>query len=296
MNHSITESRNEATMHLDEMTIQQSLEIMNTEDQKVPQQIRDVLPELAKVIQVTTEQFKQGGRIIYMGAGTSGRLGVLDAAECVPTFNTSTDEVIGLIAGGQRAMTVAVEGAEDSESLAHEDLKHIHLNEKDVVIGIAASGSTPYVMGGLKYATVTDAHTVAISCNTNTKISQLAQYAIEVNVGPEVLTGSTRLKSGTAQKLILNMISTITMVGVGKVYDNLMVDVKATNQKLVDRSIRMIQDICDISYEQSHQLYDSADHNLKVAVVMHLCSINKTEALTRLRNNDDIIKKAIREE
>lgn len=293
MNNSMTEARNEATMHLDEMSIIQALETMNAEDQKVPQQIHDILPKLAEVIKVTTEQFKQGGRIIYIGAGTSGRLGVLDAAECVPTFNTSTNEVIGLIAGGQRAMTVAVEGAEDSESLAREDLKHIHLNEKDVVIGIAASGSTPYVMDGLKCATEIGAHTVAISCNTNTKISDLAQYPIEVNVGPEVLTGSTRLKSGTAQKLILNMISTITMVGVGKVYDNLMVDVKATNQKLIDRSIRIIQDICDISYDQAQSLYESADQNLKVAVVMHLCDINKSEAVTRLNDNNHIIKKAI---
>ncbi|MFD3221046.1 N-acetylmuramic acid 6-phosphate etherase [Staphylococcus saprophyticus] len=293
MNNSMTEARNEATMHLDEMSIIQALETMNAEDQKVPQQIHDILPKLAEVIKVTTEQFKQGGRIIYIGAGTSGRLGVLDAAECVPTFNTSTNEVIGLIAGGQRAMTVAVEGAEDSESLAREDLKHIHLNEKDVVIGIAASGSTPYVMGGLKCATEIGAHTVAISCNTNTKISDLAQYPIEVNIGPEVLTGSTRLKSGTAQKLILNMISTITMVGVGKVYDNLMVDVKATNQKLIDRSIRIIQDICDISYNQAQSLYESADQNLKVAVVMHLCDINKSEAVTRLNDNNHIIKKAI---
>ncbi|MBF0811534.1 N-acetylmuramic acid 6-phosphate etherase [Staphylococcus xylosus] len=295
MNKSITESRNEATMHLDEMTIQQALETMNAEDQKVPEQIKVILPELTKVIEITTHQFKQGGRIIYMGAGTSGRLGVLDAAECVPTFNTNTNEVIGLIAGGQRAMTVAVEGAEDDEILAHEDLKHIHLCEKDVVIGIAASGSTPYVKGGLKFANKVGAYTVAISCNVDTQISKLAQFPIEVNVGPEVLTGSTRLKSGTAQKLILNMISTITMVGVGKVYDNLMVDVKATNQKLIDRSIRIIQDICDTSYEQSQILYEEAEQNLKVAVVMHLCNISKEEALRRLQENDNIIKQAIKD-
>lgn len=295
MNKSITESRNEATMHLDEMTIQQALETMNAEDQKVAEQIKVILPELTKVIEITTQQFKQGGRIIYMGAGTSGRLGVLDAAECVPTFNTDTNEVIGLIAGGQRAMTVAVEGAEDDEALAQEDLQHIHVSEKDVVIGIAASGSTPYVKGGLKYATQIGSYTVAISCNVNTQISKLAQFPIEVNVGPEVLTGSTRLKSGTAQKLILNMISTITMVGVGKVYDNLMVDVKATNQKLIDRSIRIIQDICDISYEKSQKLYKDSDQNLKVAVVMHLCNISKSEASKRLQRNDNIIKKAIKD-
>lgn len=294
MSNLITESRNEATMHLDEMSIQQALETMNEEDQKVPQQIKQILPDLAKVIEVTTKQFKKGGRIIYMGAGTSGRLGVLDAAECVPTFNTTPDEFIGLIAGGQPAMTVAVEGAEDSESLAHDDLKHIDLTDNDVVIGIAASGTTPYVKGGLKYATEAGAHTVAISCNVDTEISKLAEFPVEVNVGPEVLTGSTRLKSGTAQKLILNMISTITMVGVGKVYGNLMVDVKATNHKLVDRSVRIIQDICDIPYKEAQKLYNDADQNLKQAVVMYLCDISKAEAETKLRQNDNIIKQAIK--
>ncbi|KRG08148.1 N-acetylmuramic acid 6-phosphate etherase [Staphylococcus sp. NAM3COL9] len=294
MNNLITESRNEATMHLDEMSIQQALETMNEEDQKVPQQIKQILPDLAEIIEVTTKQFKKGGRIIYMGAGTSGRLGVLDASECVPTFNTTPDEFIGLIAGGQPAMTVAVEGAEDSESLAHDDLKHIDLTDNDVVIGIAASGTTPYVKGGLKYATEIGTHTVAISCNVDTEISKLAEFPIEVNVGPEVLTGSTRLKSGTAQKLILNMISTITMVGVGKVYGNLMVDVKATNDKLVDRSVRIIQDICDISYEQAQNLYNDADQNLKQAVVMYLCDVSKAEAETKLRQNDSIIKQAIK--
>ncbi|WP_436860353.1 N-acetylmuramic acid 6-phosphate etherase [Staphylococcus caeli] len=293
MNNSITEARNEATMHLDEMTILEALETMNAEDQKVPQQIKSILPQLANVIQMTTHQFKLGGRIFYIGAGTSGRLGVLDAAECVPTFNTSPDEIIGLIAGGQKAMTVAVEGAEDSESLAQNDLAQLHLNHNDVVIGIAASGRTPYVKGGLKYATSIGAQTVAISCNTHTEISKLAQHPIEVNVGPEVLTGSTRLKSGTAQKLILNMISTLTMVGVGKVYGNLMVDVKATNEKLVDRSIRIIQDICDATYTEAEQLYHAADQNLKVAVVMHICNIDKSEAITRLAENGNIIKKAI---
>ncbi|SCS70635.1 N-acetylmuramic acid 6-phosphate etherase [Staphylococcus caeli] len=293
MNNSITEARNDATMQLDEMTILEALETMNAEDQKVPQQIKSILPQLADVIHMTTKQFNLGGRIVYIGAGTSGRLGVLDAAECVPTFNTTPDEIIGLIAGGQKAMTVAVEGAEDSESLAQSDLAQLHLNHNDVVIGIAASGRTPYVKGGLKYATSVDAHTVSISCNTHTEISQLAQYPIEVNVGPEVLTGSTRLKSGTAQKLILNMISTLTMVGVGKVYGNLMVDVKASNEKLVDRSIRIIQDICDTTFTEAQQLYNAADQNLKVAVVMHICNIGKSEAVTRLNDNDNIIKKAI---
>ncbi|OEL04169.1 N-acetylmuramic acid 6-phosphate etherase [Staphylococcus casei] len=295
MNHLITESRNENTMQLDEMTIHQALETMNNEDQKVPQQIKQVLPELTRVIEITTHQFKNGGRIIYMGAGTSGRLGVLDAAECVPTFNTTPNDFIGLIAGGQRAMTVAVEGAEDSQTLAETDLSHINLTDKDVVIGLAASGSTPYVKAGLTYANELGSHTVAISCNVGSEIGKIAQIPIEVNVGPEVLTGSTRLKSGTAQKLILNMISTITMVGVGKVYGNLMVDVKASNDKLIDRSIRIIQDICDMPYEAAQELYTDADKNIKTAVVMYLCDISKIEAETKLRQNDYIIKQAIKD-
>lgn len=296
MKHLTTETRNEATMHLDEMSIQQALETMNQEDQHVSQCINTALPQIAKVIEVTTTQFKNGGRIIYIGAGTSGRLGVLDAAECVPTFNTDPGDVIGIIAGGSRAMTEAVEGAEDDEMLAQTNLKQIELNNKDVVIGISASGRTPFVKGGLNYAKDLGAHTVSIACNTNTEISEIAEFPIEVAVGPEVLTGSTRLKAGTTQKLILNMISTLTMVGVGKVYDNLMIDVKATNQKLVDRSIRIIQDICDITYEQAHQLYESAHSDVKVAVVMHLCDINREAAQERLKRNNNIVKQAIKDQ
>ncbi|WP_251517833.1 MULTISPECIES: N-acetylmuramic acid 6-phosphate etherase [Staphylococcus] len=296
MKHLTTETRNEATMHLDEMSIQQALKTMNQEDQRVSQAINTALPQIAKVIEVTTTQFKNGGRIIYIGAGTSGRLGVLDAAECVPTFNTDPGDVIGIIAGGSRAMTEAVEGAEDDEMLAQTNLKEIELNNKDVVIGISASGRTPFVKGGLYYAKHLGAHTVSIACNTNTEISESAEFPIEVAVGPEVLTGSTRLKAGTAQKLILNMISTLTMVGVGKVYDNLMIDVKATNQKLVDRSIRIIQDICDITYEQAQKLYETARSDVKVAVVMHLCDINREAAQERLKRNNNIVKQAIKDQ
>ncbi|MEZ2112974.1 N-acetylmuramic acid 6-phosphate etherase, partial [Staphylococcus aureus] len=222
-------------------------------------------------------------------------LGVLDAAECVPTFNTDPHEIIGIIAGGQHAMTMAVEGAEDHKKLAEEDLKNIDLTSKDVVIGIAASGKTPYVIGGLTFANTIGATTVSISCNEHAVISEIAQYPVEVKVGPEVLTGSTRLKSGTAQKLILNMISTITMVGVGKVYDNLMIDVKATNQKLIDRSVRIIQEICAITYDEAMALYQVSEHDVKVATVMGMCGISKEEATRRLLNNGDIVKRAIRD-
>ncbi|EOG5824742.1 N-acetylmuramic acid 6-phosphate etherase [Staphylococcus aureus] len=295
MENSTTEARNEATMHLDEMTVEEALITMNKEDQQVPLAVRKAIPQLTKVIKKTIAQYKKGGRLIYIGAGTSGRLGVLDAAECVPTFNTDPHEIIGIIAGGQHAMTMAVEGAEDHKKLAEEDLKNIDLTSKDVVIGIAASGKTPYVIGGLTFANTIGATTVSISCNEHAVISEIAQYPVEVKVGPEVLTGSTRLKSGTAQKLILNMISTITMVGVGKVYDNLMIDVKATNQKLIDRSVRIIQEICAITYDEAMALYKVSEHDVKVATVMGMCGISKEEATRRLLNNGDIVKRAIRD-
>ena len=293
MNHLTTENRNEATMHLDEMSIKDALTIMNEEDQRVPQAITQVIPMLSQIINLTATQFNLGGRLIYMGAGTSGRLGVLDAAECVPTFNTDPTEIIGLIAGGEKAMTTAIEGSEDNEALGATDLKNLTLTSKDVVIGVAASGRTPYVIGGLQYAQSIGAQTVAISCNTGSKISKYADYPLEVNVGPEVLTGSTRLKSGTAQKLILNMISTITMVRCGKVYDNLMIDVRPTNEKLVQRAIGIIQDVCDINTAQAQQLYDKANQNLKVAVVMYLCDVDKSMAEAKLNAHNGVIKQAI---
>ncbi|MGD3155270.1 N-acetylmuramic acid 6-phosphate etherase [Staphylococcus warneri] len=294
MNHLTTESRNTETMHLDEMSIQEALKAMNDEDQFVPKAIEPIIPELTKVIKEAISKFKQHGRLIYIGAGTSGRLGVLDAAECVPTFNTSPDEVIGIIAGGSKAMTEAVEGAEDNEEQGKDDLKAIQLSKKDIVIGISASGRTPYVKAALAFANEVGAVSVSLSCNTNSEMSKLSQYALEVHVGPEVLTGSTRLKSGTAQKLILNMISTMTMIGVGKVYDNLMVDLKPTNQKLIQRSIRIIKDICDLNDEEAKLLYEKADQNIKTAVVMYLCDTTKDDAQNKLLKHNGVIKQAIK--
>ncbi|MFB2004197.1 N-acetylmuramic acid 6-phosphate etherase [Staphylococcus aureus] len=294
MNHLTTESRNTETMHIDEMSIQEALKAMNDEDQFVPKAIEPIIPELTKVIKEAISKFKQHGRLIYIGAGTSGRLGVLDAAECVPTFNTSPDEVIGIIAGGSKAMTEAVEGAEDNEEQGKDDLKAIQLSKKDIVIGISASGRTPYVKAALAFANEIGAVSVSLSCNTNSEMSKLSQYALEVPVGPEVLTGSTRLKSGTAQKLILNMISTMTMIGVGKVYDNLMVDLKPTNQKLIQRSIRIIKDICDLNDEEAKLLYEKADQNIKTAVVMYLCDTTKDDAQNKLLKHNGVIKQAIK--
>lgn len=293
MNRLTTESRNTQTMHLDEMSILEALKTINHEDQTVPKAIEHVLPELSQVINCAVHRFKNGGRIIYIGAGTSGRLGVLDAAECVPTFNTHPDEVVGIIAGGSKAMTLAVEGAEDDIDQGAQDLKDVQLNDKDIVIGISASGRTPYVKGALTYANEIQADTVALSCNTNSEISTYANHILEVSVGPEVLTGSTRLKSGTAQKLVLNMISTMTMIGVGKVYDNLMVDLRPTNKKLVYRSIRIIQDICDLNTQDAQMLYEEAGQQIKVAVVMYLCSTTKEDAEVRLQQSNGVIKQAI---
>ena len=281
-------------MHLDEMSIQEALITMNDEDQFVPKAIEPIIPELTKVIKEAISKFKQHGRLIYIGAGTSGRLGVLDAAECVPTFNTSPDEVIGIIAGGSKAMTEAVEGAEDNEEQGKDDLKAIQLSKKDIVIGISASGRTPYDKAALAFANEVGAVSVSLSCNTNSEMSKLSQYALEVPVGPEVLTGSTRLKSGTAQKLILNMISTMTMIGVGKVYDNLMVDLKPTNQKLIQRSIRIIKDICDLHDEEAKLLYEKADQNIKTAVMMYLCDTTKDDAQNKLLKHNGVIKQAIK--
>ena len=228
-----------------------------------------------------------------MGAGTSGRLGVLDAAECVPTFGVPATQVIGLIAGGDKAMTVAVEGAEDSLELGRQDLIDLKLNENDLVLGIAASGRTPYVIGALDYAKKIGAKTASLSCNLNAEISKHAEFPIEVNCGPEFLTGSTRLKSGTAQKLILNMISTISMIGIGKVYNNLMVDVKPTNEKLVERSKRIIMQATDCTYEEAEEKFIEADQDVKLAIVMLLTDCAAEEGKTKLVRANGFVKNTL---
>ena len=288
-----TERRNQETMNLDQLTVKEALIKMNQEDQKVAVAVEEALPKIEPVVTAIINSFNQGGRLIYMGAGTSGRLGVLDAAECVPTFGVEPEMVQGLIAGGQAAMTVAVEGAEDSKELGQEDLVKIELTNKDVVVGIAASGRTPYVIGGLKYADSIGAITASISCNKDAEISKYAQFPIEVDAGPEFLTGSTRLKSGTAQKLILNMLSTISMIGIGKVYNNLMVDVKPTNEKLVERSKRIIMEATSCDYNTAEKYFVAADENVKLAIVMLLTNSSKTEAAEKLIAGNHFIKNTI---
>lgn len=286
-----TERQNPQTLHLDELSIHEACRLMNEEDAQVAKAVGEELTSIEKVIEKVIEAFRKGGRLIYIGAGTSGRLGVLDAAECVPTFGVEPTMVVGLIAGGQKAMLTAVEGAEDSLDLAEEELRQIQLAKNDVVIGIAASGRTPYVIGGLRYAQDVGAVTCSLSCNKEALISKEAQLAIEVDCGPEFLTGSTRLKAGTAQKLILNMISTISMIGIGKVYGNLMVDVQPTNQKLVERAKRIIMSATEVSYEIAEEFYEKADHNVKAAIVMILTGSSRKKALEKLQAADGFIRK-----
>lgn len=294
INQLTTEKRNPNTMHLDQMSVGQVLALMNKEDQQVPEAIAEVLGQIEAAVETIIQSLKAGGRLIYFGAGTSGRLGVLDAAECVPTFGVSPDLVVGLIAGGDKAMVEAVEGAEDSLTLAEEDFKKLNLNANDTVVGIAASGRTPYVIGGLQYAQSIGAKTVSIACNQQAKISRFAQIPIEVDCGPEVLTGSTRLKAGTAQKLILNMLSTVSMIGIGKVYQNLMVDVQATNEKLAERSKRIIMAATECTYEDAARYFEAANQNVKVAIVMILTNLDATEASQKINAANGFVNQVIK--
>lgn len=288
-----TEKRNQETMRLDEMSTIEILETMNREDQKVPLAIADEMAQIAQAVKAVIGSFKAGGRLIYLGAGTSGRLGVLDAVECGPTFGISPEVVMGFLAGGMKAFSEAVEGAEDSLEMGKKDLESVALTEKDTVIGIAASGRTPYVIGALQYANESGAKTVAISCNKGAETSRYAQIAIEIETGPEVLTGSTRLKAGTAQKLVLNMISTASMIGIGKVYGNLMVDVRATNIKLIERSKKIIMDSAQVDYGTAQLYYEKADGQVKVAIVMILLGCTKEEAEAKLASAGGFVRKAV---
>lgn len=288
-----TEKRNDSTKNLDRLSIEEAVNMMNQEDSQVITAIKQKTGQITAVIEQVVHSLKEGGRVFYFGAGTSGRLGILDAAECVPTFSTDPELVQGIIAGGESAMTVAVEGAEDSLTLAEEDFKERHLTDKDIVIGISASGRTPYVIGGLKYAATIGATTASISCNEHSEISQFASYPIEVSPGPEVLTGSTRLKAGTTQKLILNMISTISMVHFGKVYGNLMVDVKPTNEKLVERAKNIIMEATGASREVATKYFEDSDQQVKLAIIRILTKTSKEEGQQLLDSNDGFIRKAV---
>lgn len=288
-----TELRNEKTAHLDQMAIMDLLKVMNEEDAQVPQAIKYQLPNVEKAVKLVIQSFQKGGRLIYVGAGTSGRIGILDAVECSPTFSAPPEMVKGMIAGGMEAFTKAVEGAEDDPELGKQDLAGCRLTAKDTVIGIAASGRTPYVVGALIYANEVKANTVSISCNRGAKMSRFANVAIELETGPEVLTGSTRLKAGTAQKMVLNMISTASMVGIGKVYQNLMVDLQPTNAKLVERSKRIIMEATGVDYASASCFFEQSNRHVKTAILMILLRCSREDAEKRLNRANGFVDKAL---
>ena len=291
----VTESRNKETMGLDQMTPLEIVTVMNREDGKAVEAIGEVLPQIAQAIAWCTDSLKQKGRIIYIGAGTSGRLGVLDAVECPPTFGVSPDVVVGLMAGGTPAFVKAVEGAEDSQTMGEEDLKEIHLSPADIVIGLAASGRTPYVIYGIRYAKKIGCRTVAVSCNRDSEIGKEADLAIEPVPGPEVLTGSTRLKAGTVQKMVLNMISTGSMVGIGKVYQNLMVDVVQTNMKLITRAENIVMTATGCTREEARDSLEEAEGSVKLAITMILLQCGAKSAKTRLNRAGGYVRNAIQD-
>ncbi len=288
-----TETRNSASENLDCMSSLEIVSLMNSEDSKIAPAVREQLPQIAKAVDLCVSALENGGRIIYMGAGTSGRLAAIDAAECPPTFGVSKDTVIGLIAGGNQIEISLTNDKEDSPESGIEDLRGVGLSEKDIVIGIAASGRTPYVIGGMEYAKELGCNTISIACNSNSEIGKRADVAIEVIVGSEVLTGSTRLRAGTSQKMVLNMISTASMVRTGKAYRNLMVDVVQTNEKLVARAQGILMEATGISREDAVQVLEKAGGSVKKAIVMVLASCSAEEARTRLERARGHVREAL---
>lgn len=289
----ITEKSNINSKEIDRKPISEILEIMNNEDKLVAYAVEKEIPNIEKAVKKIIESFKRDGRMIYIGAGTSGRLGILDASECPPTFSTDEGQVIGLIAGGLDAMTVAIEGAEDKKEAGKEDLKNINLTENDVVVGLTANGNTPYVIGAIEYANSIGATTVGVTCNEGSKISEIADIAITPIVGPEVIAGSTRLKAGTAQKMVLNMLSTASMIGMGKVYSNLMVDVNPTNSKLIDRAKRIIMEATGVEKKEAEKYLEMSQNKPKVAIVMIKKDCSYEEALKLLEEHDGFIYKVV---
>lgn len=273
-----TERQNPATARIDKMSTLDMLAAINKEDAGVALAVRSALPEIARAVDAAASSLRGGGRLFYVGAGTSGRLGILDAVECVPTFGTSPEQVRGLLAGGKEAVFRAVEGAEDSEEMGGHDLRQRGFCRDDVFCGIAASGTTPYVIGALLYAKSTGARTIAICCNVKAPMLELAEIGIAVDVGPEVIAGSTRMKAGTAQKLILNMLSTATMITLGKVYGNLMVDLRVTNQKLKERALHLVMQLAGCDAAQAAALLSATDNDVKTAVVMARLGVRPSEA------------------
>jgi N-acetylmuramic acid 6-phosphate etherase len=288
-----TEKRNQASERLDQMTSLEIVTLMNAEDKKVAHAVEQVLPEIAKAVDFIAAALEKGGRLFYFGAGTSGRLGVLDAAECPPTFGTDPQLVQGIIAGGAPALLEAIEGAEDSTELGREDVQRYGVRAGDVVVGIAASGRTPYVLGALAEAKARSATTIALTCNPAPHISEGVDVTINVVVGPEVVTGSTRLKAGTATKMVLNMLTTATMVRLGKVYGNLMVNVQATNHKLRERAKQIVREVTGVPYEEAEKLLAAAGGDVRVAIVMQKTGLAAKEAAELLDRASGSVRRAI---
>ena len=290
----ITEQRNPNSMQVDSLSALEIVQLMNQEDKKVPLAIEKCLPQIAQAVECIVAAFQQGGRLVYIGAGTSGRLGVLDASECPPTFGVSPEMVKGIIAGGERALRHPIEGAEDSKAQAVVDLQTIHFSSKDVLVGIAASGRTPYVIGALEYAKSLGSVTVSIASNPNSAMANIVDIAIDTVVGPEVLTGSSRLKSGTAQKLVLNMLTTASMILMGKCYQNLMVDVQASNEKLKARAIRIVMQATDCDKTLAEETLKQADQNAKLAIMMILSGLDRAQAETLLEKYQGKLQLALK--
>ena len=290
----ITEQRNPNSMHVDSLSALEIVQLMNEEDKQVPLAIEKCLPQIAQAVECIVAAFQQGGRLVYIGAGTSGRLGVLDASECPPTFGVSPEMVKGIIAGGERALRHPIEGAEDSKAQAVVDLQTIQFSSKDVLVGIAASGRTPYVVGALEYAKSLGSATVSIASNPNSAMANIVDIAIDTVVGPEVLTGSSRLKSGTAQKLVLNMLTTASMILMGKCYQNLMVDVQASNEKLKARAIRIVMQATDCDKALAEETLKLADQNAKLAIMMILSGLDLAQAEALLEKHHGKLQLALK--
>ena len=290
----ITEQRNPNSMNVDSLSALEIVQLMNEEDKQVPLAIEKCLPQIAQAVECIVAAFQQGGRLVYIGAGTSGRLGVLDASECPPTFGVSPEMVKGIIAGGERALRHPIEGAEDSKTHAVVDLQTIQFSSKDVLVGIAASGRTPYVIGALEYAKSLGSVTVSIASNPNSAMANIVDIAIDTVVGPEVLTGSSRLKSGTAQKLVLNMLTTASMILMGKCYQNLMVDVQASNEKLKARAIRIVMQATDCDKALAEETLKQADQNAKLAIMMILSGLDRAQAEALLEKHHGKLQLALK--
>ena len=290
----ITEQRNPNSMHVDSLSALEIVQLMNKEDKQVPLAIEKCLPQIAQAVECIVAAFQQGGRLVYIGAGTSGRLGVLDASECPPTFGVSPEMVKGIIAGGERALRHPIEGAEDSKAQAVVDLQTIQFSSKDVLVGIAASGRTPYVIGALEYAKSLGSVTVSIASNPNSAMANIVDITIDTVVGPEVLTGSSRLKSGTAQKLVLNMLTTASMILMGKCYQNLMVDVQASNEKLKARAIHIVMQATDCDKALAEETLKQADQNAKLAIMMILSGLDRAQAEALLEKHQGKLQLALK--